>query len=143
MAVLLAILGPLQRGSWDGRGSAQLQVPMAKLRPAPGLLASSTSSASLRGASLTPETSQERDIFGPALCCCHQAPCTAFQPGSTLLHIFSSLHVNKFPWRQWSLNIPPCSWAALCWGSLKLLSTGVPTRPGCSWVPRCTAATWK
>ena len=75
--------------------------------------------------------------LAPASCRCHQAPCTLALL-SNQAPLFPPPHLfffprkaNKYTWRQRSLNTP-CSWAALRLGSLMLLSTCVPARPGCS-----------
>lgn len=93
-----------------------------------------------------PNPSRREMSLAPASWWCRQAPCTLallsnqaplFPPPRLFL---SPCKANKYSWRQQSLNTPCCSWAALCLESLTLLSTCMPAWPGCSWVPRCTAA---
>ena len=138
---------PMQRGSRDVRGTAQLRVAVAKCCPAPGPLASSASPGLHKASFAQPLILPGERCLWPQH---HPVAIRLLAPLSSRDPLFPPPHLllspckaKKYSWRQWNLNSPRCSRAALCLGSLTLLSTCAPAQPGCSWVPRCPAAAWK
>lgn len=116
------------------RDSVQLQIPVSKCHPSRTTGILHIICVLHEELCSPPDPPKREKSLAPESQCCHQAPCTAFQPSSPLpssLQIFLSLgRASKFTWRWWSLNTP-WSRSALCLGSLRLLLA----QPGCCGCP--------